>query len=78
MTIVRPTFFGCRLLFATRNFVFGMNNVVTEYQISSISRMPCFVNENWSLFRPMKLVFISTNEIHPRIKHLPINKLRGT
>ena len=35
MTIVRPTFFGCRLLFTTRNFVFGMNNVVAEYQISS-------------------------------------------
>ena len=35
MTIVRLTFFGCRLLFATRNFVFGMNNVVVEYQISS-------------------------------------------
>ena len=35
MTIVRPTFFGCRLLFVTINFVFGMNNVVTKYQISS-------------------------------------------
>ena len=35
MTIVRPTFFGRRLLFTTRNFVFGMNNVVAEYQISS-------------------------------------------
>ena len=35
MTIVRPTFFDCRLLFATRNFVFGMNNEVEEYQISS-------------------------------------------
>ena len=35
MTIVRPTFFDCRLLFATINFVFGMNNVVAEYQISS-------------------------------------------
>ena len=35
MTIVRPTFFGCRLLFTTRNFVFGMNNIVAEYQISS-------------------------------------------
>ena len=35
MTIVRLTFFGCKLLFTTRNFVFGMNNVVAEYQISS-------------------------------------------
>ena len=35
MTIVRLTLFGCRLLFATRNFVFGMNNVVVEYQIFS-------------------------------------------
>ena len=46
--------------------------------LDATSRMPCFVNENWSLFRLMKLVFISINEIHPRIKHLPINKLRGT
>ena len=38
MTIVRPTFFNCRLLFPTINFVFGMNNVVAEYQLSSSVR----------------------------------------
>ena len=35
MTIVRPIFFGYKLLFVTRNFVFGMNIVVKEYEISS-------------------------------------------
>ena len=40
MTIVRPTFFDCRLLFDTRSFVFGMNNVVAEYQISSSIWIP--------------------------------------
>ena len=41
-------------------------------------RMPCFVDENWPLFRLMKLVSILINEIHPRIKPLPVNSLRGT
>ena len=36
------------------------------------------IDENWPLFQPMKLVSISANEIHPRIKPLPINRLRGT
>ena len=35
MTIVRPIFFGYRLLFVTKNIVFGMNNLVVEYQNSS-------------------------------------------
>ena len=35
MKIMQPTFFGYKLLFATINFVFGMNNVVAKYQISS-------------------------------------------
>ena len=40
-------------------------------------RITSYMDENWPLFQPMKLVSISTNGIHPRIKTLPINRLRG-
>ena len=57
MTIVRLIFFGCRLLFVTKNFVFGMNNVVTEYEISSSDILILYLVSNFVLFFSFFLFF---------------------
>ena len=46
--------------------------------IATTSSSYICMDENWPLFHLMKLVSISTNGIHPRIKPLPINRLKGT
>ena len=38
--------------------------------LDSTLTMLCFVDENWSLFQPMKLVCISTNEISLHLNQL--------
>ena len=58
-----------------------INVVVTAAEVSFWRRISprrlshIRMDNNWPLFQPMKLVSISTNEIHPRIKPLPINRL---
>ena len=46
--------------------------------VTTTSSSYIHMDENYPLFQLMKLVYISTNETHLRIKPLPINRLRET